>query len=75
MNAQQVLEEMIRLAREHPGQPVALVSDGQREMCGLMALFPYDEDWYYEPVPLSALTQAGDSVESPVSHKMASPVT
>lgn len=60
----QTLRLMIQWAREHPGQPVALLYDGVGEQIGIMSIFPEDEDWYQDPVPLSVLTQADEPVKS-----------
>jgi FixJ family two-component response regulator len=66
-NAVEVLEVLRMLARDHPGQPVALMDNGEGEVeVSILNIFPGPEDWYSKPVPLSSLVSA---IEQPASLK------
>ena len=71
VSSKSILDAMISLARDHPGQAVALVFD-EYLMIGVLNLDVEDDDWYQFPVPLKnlekmlnpGLTGGQDPVES-----------
>jgi hypothetical protein len=56
--AEQIVEKLIELARENPGQPVAIVNDANGGlMAGVMSLLPEEDDWMFDPIPLDQLIE------------------
>lgn len=53
-----IVDALVALANRYPGQPVALVDDGQDVKVGILDLYePDDDDWFFRPVPLAVLPE------------------
>jgi len=72
VSSKSILDAMIALARDNPGQAVALVCDEQSILIGVLNTILYDEDWCLKPVTLKffeelidpGLTGGQDPLES-----------
>jgi len=51
MNAERFVEQLICLAREHPGQAVALVEQPDGLQVGVLNILVENDDWYQCPIP------------------------
>ena len=56
MNAELFVNQLLCLAREHPGQAVALIEQPAGLQVGVLNIVVEDDDWFSCPVPLEQLT-------------------
>lgn len=64
-DAQRLVDELFRLAKQFPDQPVAIIEKDGKLQVGVMSLYkPESDDWMYEPISVDQLMNTAPEPES-----------